>query len=196
MSFTVERVDPNAMGTASPPGAWRPKRATAAFTVLEILLSIAILGLVAGVLIGGSAALLSTKPVSVDEVFWAAVQEARKDALNHDREVRLRYYSDRDRGTGFEVVDGSEVQPFPIHPSVATSDLLVDFVVPQKGGNTIMIAGVVLETAKIPHATFYPDGTCTPFRMQVGRTTGSYTVSVDPWTCAPVLHVDPNAPKI
>jgi len=167
-----------------------------AFTILEILLSIAILGLVAGVLIGGSAALLSTKPVSVDEVFWAAVQEARKDALNHEREVRLKYYNDRERGRGFEVIDGTEVQSFPVHPSAAPSDLAIDFVIPQKGGNVVLIAGVVVETSTVPHATFYPDGTCSPFRMQVARTGHAYTVAVDPWTCAPILNVDPNAPKI
>jgi general secretion pathway protein H len=35
--------------------------------------------------------------------------------------------------------------------------------------------------------TFYNDGTCTPFRAQVRTYAGAHMLSVDPWTCAPVL---------
>jgi prepilin-type N-terminal cleavage/methylation domain-containing protein len=53
----------------------------AGFTLLEILLALAVIGLLSAVLIGGSARLLATKPLTPDDVFWKAVAQARKDAL-------------------------------------------------------------------------------------------------------------------
>ncbi len=166
------------------------------FTMLEILLALAIIGLLAGVLIGGSAALLNQKPVAVEDVFWSAVQQARKGALSHEREVLLRFFNDRERGKGFEVIDGVETKTFPLHARVATNDLVVDFLGTQKGGPTVLIAGVLLETTKLPHVRFYSDGTCESFRLQIAGATGSHVLSIDPWTCAPILTPpDPNAPR-
>jgi hypothetical protein len=63
-----------------------------------------------------------------------------------------------------------------------------------KGGNMILIGGMLLESSPIVFATFYADGTCTAFRVQIARGSGVHTLSLDPWTCAPVLlPPDPNA---
>lgn len=172
----------------------RSSRGRPGFTILEILLSIAIIGLLAGVLITGSTALLNTKPASVDEVFWLSVQEARKRALQFERPVILRFSKDRERGMGFELVDGQETTRFPLPPAAAPSDLQVEFLSTQKSGNTVMIAGVVLDTDTLPSVTFFSDGTCTPFRLQVARAMGVHHLEIDPWTCAQVLKApDPFA---
>lgn len=168
-----------------------------AFTILEVLLSLAIIGLIAAILVGGSAALLKDKPVTVRDVFWQAVQEARKQALQHDREVRLRFFDDREKGKGFEVVKGEAGTAFPLSPEIATNDLKVDFLTTQKGGNVILVAGVIVETQTVPFVTFYPDGTCTAFRLQIVRDGGREQLAIDPWTCAEMLiPPDPNAPAI
>jgi hypothetical protein len=53
---------------------------------------------------------------------------------------------------------------------------------------------VLMESQAIPSVTFFSDGTCTPFRVQFVRGTGTSVLSIDPWTCAPVLKPnDPNA---
>jgi general secretion pathway protein H len=63
------------------------------------------------------------------------------------------------------------------------------------GGNTILVGGVLIESKTIPHVTFYSDGTCQAFRAQFTRGGASSILSIDPWTCAPVLPPpDPNAP--
>ena len=79
-----------------------------------------------------------------------------------------------------------------------SGDLVVDFLpAGTKGGNLIVIGGVAVESQPIKYVTFYPDGTCTPFRAQFQRNGGSYTLSVDPWTCAAMLTPpDPNAPSL
>lgn len=168
-----------------------------AFTMLEVLVALAIIGLIASVLISGSAALLKDKPVAVRDVFWQAVQEARKTALQHDREVRLRFFEDRERGKGFELIDGQTPKSFPFTPEIATNDLKVDFLTTQKGGNVILVAGVLIETQTVPYVTFFPDGTCTAFRLQIVRSGGTEQVAIDPWTCAEVLTPpDPHAPAL
>jgi general secretion pathway protein H len=162
--------------------------------VLELLLALAIIALLGGVLIGGSARLLSDQPVSADEVFWKAVQQARKSALKSGVEVRLTFVDDRDKGKFFAVNDGTATKEFALVPATST-DLAVTFLVAQKGGNAVLVAGTLVETQTIPFVTFYADGTCTAFRAQFQRGSGVHTVAIDPWTCAQVLTPpDPNAP--
>lgn len=167
---------------------------TRGFTILELLLALAIVALIGTVLIGGSAQLLSDKPTSADDIFWKAVQQARKLALKSGNEVRLTFVDDRDRGKSFVVKSDADLQEFPL-PAATTSDLVVTFLVAQKGGSAVLIGGALVETQTIPYVAFYADGTCTAFRAQFQRSAGVHMLSIDPWTCAQVLlPPDPNAP--
>ena len=51
---------------------------------------------------------------------------------------------DRETGRAFVVTDGPETKPFPIPAKADTRDLSVDFLRAQKGGHTMLIAGVLL----------------------------------------------------
>ena len=52
----------------------------------------------------------------------------------------------------------------------------------------LMLAdGGLVETQPRVSVTFYEDGTCTPFRVQLRTRDGAHLLSIDPWTCAPVL---------
>jgi general secretion pathway protein H len=162
--------------------------------MLELLLALAIIALLGTVLIGGSASLLSDKPVSADEVFWKAVQEGRKDALRTGIEARLTFVDDKDKGKAFIVTHGSTPQPFPLPPTTG-ADLVVSFLTTQKGASAILVAGQMVETQTVPAVIFYGDGTCTAFRAQFQRGGSTHLVTIDPWTCAPMLTPpDPNAP--
>lgn len=153
-----------------------------AFTILEVLLSLALIALFATILVGSSARLLQDKAATPNEVFWKACQAARKSALKSNGDVRLTY---DDKARAFVVSSGPEARPFPIPR--ADRDLEVSFLTAQAGGSSILLGGTLVETQTQPYVTFYADGTCSPFRMQVHQGSHVDVISIDPWTCAEVL---------
>lgn len=157
------------------------------------------MALLAAVLIGGSAALLNEQPLSIDEVFWRTVQTARKEALTSEREIRVKFDAQKKQFNLLEGLappapgpDGIIPEEIPVKqipvPAGNATDLAIEFLGAGKAGNSILVGGVLLESQPIPFVTFYSDGTCTPFRVQVARNGAVHTLAVDPWTCAPVLE--------
>ncbi len=177
----------------------RRRHAARAFTLLEVLLSLAIIALVASTLIGGASHLLSETPATPHDVFWKSVQEARKTALKSGREVRLKFDKEKRH---FYLLDGlaptvlaadgftREARPLTTFPLVGpgAAELTVEFLnASTKGGSLILVGGVAIEANPATHVTFYSDGTCSPFRAQFSRPGAASIQSIDPWTCAPVL---------
>jgi prepilin-type N-terminal cleavage/methylation domain-containing protein len=166
------------------------RNSQSAFTLLEILLAIALVALLATALIAGSVSLLSEKSVSADDVFWQAASQARKAALESDAEVSLSFNDDQ---KAFIIDDGVTPRPVPI--AGATKDLGVDFIAAQSNGaDTMLIAGTLVDSQPMPSVTFYGDGTCSPFRVQIRKTGGAHILEVDPWTCAQMLKPLPATP--
>ena len=171
------------------------RAARCGFTLLEVLLALAIIALIASVLIGGSASLLGDRAVTPTDVFWKTVQECRKTALKTGKDVRLAF-EPKDKKFLVSDASGREsgTQEYPI-PSPG-DDLVLTFLTTQKGASMILLGGVAVETQTLPFVTFYSDGTCTPFRAQIQRNGGVTALAIDPWTCAAVLApADPNAPS-
>ena len=155
------------------------------FTLLEILVTLALIALLAGVLIVGAVRMVDNRPTTPAEIFHVALTEARQYAVEKNVEVRLSFDTKEQAFTA-STVDGKRT--FPIS---ATGDLGIDFLAAQKGGNATLIGGVLVETQPLPFVTFYPDGTCSPFRVQFRVNNSASVMAIDPWTCAPVLE----APK-
>jgi prepilin-type N-terminal cleavage/methylation domain-containing protein len=152
------------------------------FTLIEILLVVALIALLATIFIGGSSALLEDKAPSPDAQFWKACSAARAEALDEGKSVLLSF----DQKTrGFVIDDGAAKKELPF---TGTDDTEVDFHPPQSDtSSAVLIGGTLVETDTLATVTFYDDGTCTPFRAQVHSKAGAHMLSIDPWTCAQVL---------
>lgn len=146
---------------------------------------LALLGLLTTVLAVGASRLLAGRGQLPEDIFWQAVTEARTYALNHQCEVRLSF-DNTDRV--FRAVTPLGARTFPV-PATPVFELA--FLGTSKGGNSILVGGVLIETTELESVRFFEDGTCTPFRAQL-RTEGSTPVvlEIDPWTCAPVLRAE------
>jgi len=152
------------------------------FTLVEILLALALVGLLSWIFIGGSTALLAGKAPSPDEQFWRVCASARKQALEGQRSVILTFDP---KARGFVLNDGTKVQSTPM---AGPDDLVVDFhPAPSDSSSSSLIGGTLVETEPLASVTFFSDGTCTPFRAQFRSGGGAHLLSIDPWTCAPVL---------
>jgi prepilin-type N-terminal cleavage/methylation domain-containing protein len=161
-------------------GPARAFRGWAAFTLLEILLAVALLGILSAALVSIAPRLVNERPQTPTEIFWEAVRTARRSALTSEREVRLSFDS---KEKEFVLRGGEDEKKFPVPE---TRDLTIDFLPPQSSGS-LLVGGQLVDMQSIPSVSFYPDGTCSPFRIQF-RTTGPARVeAIDPWTCAPVL---------
>jgi prepilin-type N-terminal cleavage/methylation domain-containing protein len=158
-------------------------RFSAAFTLLEIIIVIALMGMLATILTVGASRLLADRKESPAEVFWSAVGEARKYALMEQCEVRLSF--DRE-AQAFVASTAMGTQSFPIN---LPDDIELNFLGMRKGESSILVGGRLIETSPLEHVRFFDDGTCTPFRVQILVGTQSPLVlEIDPWTCAEVLR--------
>jgi len=187
---------------------------------LEILLVLAIAGMMTAVIAVGYTRMASRKPATPDAVFWLAVTAARKQALMSGREVRLAYTpaattdgADTPAGLDLTWDTGPTTWSGTTNPAGDTGDdtdapatgeqffpfekmgdIICEFLSTQKGTQSITIGGQAVETQTIPTMTFYGDGTCTPVRIQFRRNGGAaYTLDIDPWTCAQMLTSDTTA---
>jgi len=152
------------------------------FTLIEILLVVALIGLISWIFIGGSTAMMAGKGDSPDEQFWKATAAARKEALEEGRSVLMTFDQ---KARGFVLNDGSQTRTLPV---TGGDDLVIDFhPVQSDSSSSVLIGGTLVETEPLAAVTFYNDGTCTPFRVQLRASGAAHILSVDPWTCAPVL---------
>jgi Tfp pilus assembly protein FimT len=158
------------------------RRSSPAFTLLEILLAIALIALLTAALVGGSVSMLRDRPSTPEEMFWQVTQQARKAALTETVEVRLSWDEEH---KSFVVDDGTTPQNVAMPPS-SPPDVGVDFA-PSDGTDQSLMAGSIFTQDKLPYVSFYPDGTCTAFQVQIRGHGTSHVIPIDPWTCAAIL---------
>ncbi|MDF3057524.1 MAG: hypothetical protein K0R17_1739 [Rariglobus sp.] len=153
------------------------------FTLLEVLITLALIALLTGVLVVGTNRLLSDRPKSPEDLFWTATREVRKDALLNNHDVRLGL--DTKTHEFVASSDGLENR----YPFVAKETAEVEFLAAKAPGSSsaILVGGELVETQTIPFVMFYRDGTCSPFRVQLKTRRGARVLEIDPWTCAPML---------
>ena len=129
----------------------------AAFTLIELLLSLALLALVATLFISGATNFLRLREHRPDEDFWHAVTAARQQALDAEQVVTLQFDPDTHQ-LAWSWPGG--------HDSAALPGVTLRFLAATKGA-TKLLGGIVTETDAVPAVHFYPDGTCDAFRAEL-----------------------------
>ncbi len=152
------------------------------FTLVEILLALALIALLSTIFISGTNSLLAGSAPTPDEQFWKACGDARKEALEEQKNVLLTFDT---KTRGFLLNDGAHQKTVPV---TGPDDLAIDFHPAQSDSSSMaLVGGTLVDTQPLASVTFYDDGTCTPFRVQIRTAGGAHLLSIDPWTCAPEL---------
>ncbi|MDP2138004.1 MAG: prepilin-type N-terminal cleavage/methylation domain-containing protein [Candidatus Didemnitutus sp.] len=156
------------------PGAARGR---AGFTLVEVLLVMALLALFAAVFIPGVTSILrEIDSRGPEQLLAESILAARSEALESDRMVELRY-DDQTR----QLVWGATATRGEAMPLGTSCDLL-----PVATGGNVLLGGVLEEAGNpLRRVRFFPDGTCDAFRVRLktlGQTPRLYLI--DPWTCA------------
>ena len=153
------------------------------FTLLEILLVLALIGLIGALLAVGVTRVFSNDHPAPEDVFWQACRSAQKLAALSEHEVSLGFDAKEKK-----LVWGNGQETTAAACDAAGGEVGVQFLQALKGGSLILVAGQVVETQEVPRVMFYPDGTCTAFRVQFRVGANAWQLAIDPWTCAPVLE--------
>lgn len=153
-----------------------------AFTLLEVVLAIALLGLLGGLFISGGSDLFRARERTATDVFWQAVQAARLQAVQEDVTVLLRFDEKKLR-----LVWNSAAASHELDWPGKNLEFL-----PVEQNDTILLGGQLAGTSRLTVVRFHADGGVDRFRAQLTDASGQITrLDLDPWTCAPVLHPSP-----
>lgn len=125
-----------------------------------------------------------------DDIFWKAVRQARERALFMGVEVMLLppgaptgHSSDREEA--FVLRQGSrEVGRVPLTPPKNAAPKIRFLTADLKRSTLLQPPSTATALSAV---VFFPDGTCTPFRLEIVEGSSTRHLAVDPWTCAPLL---------
>lgn len=153
-----------------------------AFTLLEVILAIALLGLVASLFITGGNEMFRARERTMVDVFWEAVQAARLEAVQEDTTVVLRF-DEKSKRILWGATDESHGLDWPGRN--------LEFL-PTESRDTILLGGQLVYTGRLTTVRFHADGTTDRFRVQLTDADGKISlIELDPWTAAPVLRATP-----
>ena len=153
-------------------------RHPAAFTLIEVLLTLALLALLASVFITGAGQFFNAREARPADDFWSAVAAARTEALNRNEIVTMTF-DPKAKQLVWSWSGGRGTKALP--------SATLRFLTARRDGARLL-GGVVVESGEVARVNFYPDGTCDAFRVEI--TTAENRVQIlrlDPWTCAPML---------
>jgi len=161
-----------------------PRRATGqrAFTLLEILLAIALVGLMASLFITGGSEMFRARERTMADVFWESVHAARLQAVQEDTTVTMRY-DEKARLIRWRSVGDTHELAWPGRS--------LEFL-PADSRDSILLGGQLVDTGRLLSVRFHADGTIDRFRVQLTDQAGQISqLEIDPWTAAPVLRASP-----
>jgi len=166
-----------------------PRDGLGAFTMLEMLLVLALIGLLSTVAIKGVSGMLSSAPPTPKEVVAQMLAASRRYALSNECTVRMSY-SDEKHALEAAADDGTELPEMPL-PTGASVQFLPVQTTDASGGASGSVFDAVAgsgASADLPYITFYADGTCSMVKVSVqAAEKPPLNLAIDPWTGGQVL---------
>ena len=158
------------------PGRDNGEGRRSAFTLLEVLLVLMLLGLLGAVLVGGAASLLkAVEDQDPEAAVLTLLQKARSEAVETGQVLELVPLPE---DAGF-LWGGDGVETLPVREGMRVRLLRPEMV-------ASFLIGGQLEERPIERVRFYPDGSCDPMRVEVRRGDIRRVYAIDPWTAAPL----------
>ncbi len=156
------------------------------FTLIEIMLTIALLGLLTSVFVLNISSMLrDTEIRSLENEYWRAVDAARSNSVYQQKPYTLEWLPEE---ATFVVSSSGETERFELDTSDfggAEVGALFEEIAPEN--SYVLIRGELVAKREVARVVFYPDGTCTPYTVELR--VGDYVnrFQMDPWTGAQLV---------
>lgn len=153
-----------------------------AFTLIEMMLTIALIALLSSLFIWNIDSLLKQGELeSLQNELWGAVERAKQSAVFSRQPHVVRFDEELQ---AFIVSAGSEQITFEVDTDGFSEgvEIAVAFneTLPKDGYR--LVRGELVTQREIESVTFYPDGTCTPFSVDLRIGEYESAFQIDPWT--------------
>jgi len=165
-------------------------RSRAGFTLLEVLLVLALIGSMASLAVIGIDSIARTTPAdSLEGAFWAALRDAREAAMRTRRVQEITFNADE---LQFVIDGGGAVRTESVNldspPDSDKFEAVFKQVLPT---NTFtLVRGRLVTEREITSMLVFPDGTCQPVTVEFRFPGGTRRLPIDPWTCAELIDAD------
>lgn len=161
----------------------------AAFTLIEVILTISLIALLSTMFIMNIGALLREGELeTLENEYWRAVDAARTGAVFKQTPHFVRW---DEKLSSFEVSSAGEAARFKVDTRAFGDielDVMFEEIAPEN--SYVLIRGELVEKREIASVGFFPDGTCTPYTVSLKIADFETRFQMDPWTGAQL--VDPS----
>lgn len=160
-------------------------RARSGLTLIEMMLTMALIALLTSLFVWNINSLLKQGELeALQNEFWGAVERAKQMAVFSQQPFRMRY---DDELQAFVVSSGGGLQElFEVEVEGLGNDIEIGVLfmqtLPEDGYR--LVRGELVTQREIESITFYPDGTCTPFSVDLKIADYQSSLQIDPWTSA------------
>ena len=164
-----------------------PAPSISGFSMIEILLVIALIGVLASIFVINFDALIrQNESDSLEQAFWKASSEARNFAMFERRVQDLRYDPE---SLAYLVGAVDTVKRYAVDTSDWSDEKQVEVLFKQNLSDDSyrLIGGKLITLREIPLVRFFPDGTCMPFILEIRVDEDLRSIEVDPWSGAELL---------
>jgi general secretion pathway protein H len=160
------------------------------FTLLEILLVLALIGSMAGLFVMSLESMVRSSPGdSLEGAFWSALRQAREAAVHTRRTQAISFDAER---LEFIIEGGVTLKTAAVNTDGLgdTSKIEAVFTQVLPSNSFTLVRGRLVTEREIPTMLVFADGTCQPVTIEFRFPGGTKRLTIDPWTCAELLDPD------